>query len=133
MPWVSVAPLPPVDKQAPAVCGASIPHARAWVTAPTGGIWASALDGSVAGRLGGVVGGYCSIQNSRSPRERALMIGASVEAGVVVALFLGAMWLPPQPYRGLLWLPYSFVLFWGIRTIHCTQTELHALEANDKG
>ena len=82
---------------------------------------------------GGLLGCYCSIRNTNGPRERRLMIGASGVCLAAVALFLGALRLTPQPYRPLLWLPYSLLLPWGIRVINRRQVEARAQDAMPGG
>ncbi|WP_406693860.1 hypothetical protein V5E97_22755 [Singulisphaera sp. Ch08] len=73
------------------------------------------VGGTVIGVLGGVVGTYFSIRNAAGPRERAFMIRMSALVWIAVTAFLAALWLTPQLYRPLLWLPYALLLPLGIR------------------
>ena len=91
-------------------------------------VWA-AVGGSVIGLLGGMVGCYAAIRNTNGSRERALMIRASMAVFLGVSLFLAALFLIPASYRFLLWIPYPFLLLWGIRTINRKQAEIRQQEA----
>ena len=91
-------------------------------------IW-GAVGGSAVGFLGGALGCYCSIKNTNGPRERALMIRAAVLCFLAVSLFLVGLMLTPFPYRILWWIPYPFLLMWGIRTINRKQAAIRQQEA----
>ena len=90
------------------------------------------IGGAVVGVLGGLAGTYCSIRNTDGPRERAWMIRASLICWLLVTLFLVGMWLIPAPYRFLLWLPYPFLLIWGIRILNQKQAEIRRQEAEGR-
>ena len=62
------------------------------------------------GIAGGVVGTYFSIRNTKSPRERAFMVKASVVCWIALVLFLTLMFGLPNPYRYFLWIPYGILL-----------------------
>ena len=49
------------------------------------------IAGGVIGLLGGIIGTYCSIKNTKSPRERAFMVKASVLCWIAILLFLSLM------------------------------------------
>lgn len=100
------------------------------------GMWIGTIAGSVVGILGGVCGTYCSIRNSRVPRERAVVIRAAVECSVFVTLFLvlllGGLFLLPVPYAWLthlLWLPYALLLVLGIRRWNTVQARIRQQES----
>jgi Ca2+/Na+ antiporter len=73
-----------------------------------------AIIGCTIGLIGGLIGTYCSIKNTNGPRERAFMVNASIVVWVGIVLFLGLMFALPNPYRYLLWIPYSVLLPLGI-------------------
>jgi hypothetical protein len=75
---------------------------------------AGGLIGGIIGIAGGAVGTYFSISNTRGPLERAFMIRASVMAWIAVIAFVGLQLVLPNPYRFLLWIPYSILLPLGI-------------------
>jgi hypothetical protein len=78
----------------------------------TGEIWGliGGVGGGLLGLLGGIFGTYCSIRNTRGPRERAFMIKASVVCWLVVVLFVGLLFALPSPTRHFLWIPYVILL-----------------------
>lgn len=91
--------------------------------------WIGGIGGSILGFLGGVVGTYFSIRNTRGPRERAFMVKAAVVCWLAVTAFLVAMWLTPMAYRGLLWLPYAVLLPLGIHYGNRRQQQIEREEA----
>lgn len=93
-------------------------------------IWIGAIGGSLIGVLGGLIGCYFSIKNTQGPRERAFMIQCSVICLAAVTLFLALLWIIPVPYRTLLWIPYPFLLVYGIRACNRTQERIRLKEAN---
>ena len=64
--------------------------------------------GSAIGILGGVAGTYFSIKNTKSPRERAFIIKASIVCWVFVLAFVLGMCLIPGLYK--LWLVPIYVV-----------------------
>lgn len=70
--------------------------------------------GGVLGTLGGVIGTWFSIRNTRGPLERAFMIRASIVAWIGLGVFLSLLFLLPDPYRLLMWVPYGILLPLGI-------------------
>ncbi len=80
----------------------------------TFGGWAGGIIGSVIGLSGGAFGVYCSIRNTRGPKERAFMIRASVACCLFVGLYLAALWLLPPAYKVLMIVPYVALLVLGI-------------------
>lgn len=74
--------------------------------------------GGVLGTLGGVFGTWCSIRNTRGPRERAYMIKASMIAWAAIAVFLALLLLLPNPYRLWMWVPYGILLPLGIMRLN---------------
>lgn len=88
--------------------------------------------GSIIGVLGGVVGTYCSIKNTRGPREKAFMIRCSVIVCVSVMLFLSFLFYLPKPYAYLLWIPYVLVMSLGIPYVNRKQLKIRAEEERGK-
>jgi uncharacterized membrane protein len=88
--------------------------------------WIIGLVGGGLGILGGLVGTYFSIRNTSSPRERALMINASVLFWIALVPFLGLMIALPNPYRHLLWIPYCFLLQLGINSVNRKQQKIRS-------
>jgi Ca2+/Na+ antiporter len=84
--------------------------------------------GGILGTLGGAIGTWCSIRNTRGPRERAFMIRASVVAWVAIAVFLALLLLLPHPYRLWMWLPYGILLPLGIVYLNRRLAEIRASE-----
>lgn len=68
------------------------------------------LIGGVLGLAGGAIGTYASIKNTRGPRERQFMVRAAVAAWVGITLFLLLLFVLPNPYRWLVWIPYVVAL-----------------------
>ena len=83
-----------------------------------------AIIGSVMGIAGGAIGTYMSITNTNGPMERAYMIRASIVVWVAVTAFLALMFLLPNPYRHLLWIPYAVLLPLGIMKLNKRLAEL---------
>jgi hypothetical protein len=85
----------------------------------------------VIGVLGGLIGTYFSIKNTAGAHERAFVIRASVLCWVAVTAFLAALWLTPNAYRPLLWLPYMLLLPVSIRAWNRRQEQIRREEAAD--
>jgi hypothetical protein len=88
-----------------------------------------AIIGSAVGVLGGIVGTYFSVKNTRGPRERAFVIKASILAWVLVAGLAGAMLILPSPLRYWLWLPYAVILLLGIVAWNRKQAKIRQEES----
>lgn len=78
------------------------------------GGWIGGLVGAVVGLAGGVIGTYCSIRNTRGPRERQFMVRVAIVTWIAVVTFLVLMLMLPSPWRWLLWIPYAILLPTGI-------------------
>ena len=90
------------------------------------------LLGSVLGIAGGAVGTYFSIKNTNGPLERAFMVKAAVITWIAVSLFLVLLFIIPQPYNYLAWIPYGLLLPVGIYKMNATQAKLRDRDSNDK-
>jgi cell division protein FtsW (lipid II flippase) len=66
--------------------------------------------GCVIGLAGGAVGTYASIRNTDGPRERRFMVRTAVVAWVGITIFLVLLFVLPNPYRWLIWIPYGVAL-----------------------
>jgi hypothetical protein len=62
------------------------------------------------GVLGGAIGTYFSIKNTRGPKERAFIVRVSIRTWIAVSIFVAALMLIPKPYNLLLWIPYAIAL-----------------------
>ena len=89
--------------------------------------------GGVGGVAGGIIGTYCSIKNTKGPKERAFMWKASIVCWLAIGLFLGLMFLLPNPYRYFLWIPYSILMVLGIPFINRTQQRIRKEESEFGG
>ena len=95
--------------------------------------WIGAIAGLVFGLAGGIIGTYFSIKNTNSPPERAFMIKAAIVVWVAILVFLGFLLLLPDPYRWLVWIPYSILLPLGIIYGNRTQQRIRQQEVNQQG
>ncbi len=95
------------------------------------GGWIGAIVGSGIGVLGGLIGTYFTIKNTKGPRERAFAIKASIICWVLVIAFVAAMLLIPTWHKHLLWIPYAILLFWGIRAWNKTQFRIRNGKSDD--
>ena len=84
--------------------------------------------GGVIGVAGGAFGTFRSIRSSRGPLERAFMIKASVVAWIAISVFVGLMFVLPNPYRYLLWIPYGILLPIAIVKVNKKVAELRRIE-----
>ena len=75
--------------------------------------WIGPIVGGGIGLLGGVIGTYFTVKNTRGPRERGFAIRASILCWVLVLLFVAGMALIPGWYKLLLVIPYLVGLFFG--------------------
>jgi hypothetical protein len=88
-----------------------------------------AVGGSALGVLGGVVGTYFGVRNTKGPRERAFMLRVATVCWLAMAVFLAAMWVTPMPFRVLLWIPYAGALPLAIRGVNRRQEQIRREEA----
>lgn len=95
--------------------------------------WIGGIAGGVIGLIGGIIGTYCSIKNTKGPRERAFMVKASVVCWTAIILFLGLMFALPNPYRYFLWIPYAILLPLGIVFGNRTQQKIRQEESQNQG
>ncbi|ERN40861.1 hypothetical protein KR51_00025710 [Rubidibacter lacunae KORDI 51-2] len=91
---------------------------------------ASAIIGCILGILGGIIGTYLSIKNAMSPTERSFIVKATIVTWIAVIFFTILMFLLPNPYRYMLWIPYGILLPWGI--VKMNKTIARIREANRK-
>jgi len=89
--------------------------------------------GSSFGVLGGAVGTWCSIRNTRGPRERAFMIRVSVLCWLAVTAFLATLFFLPFHYHAFLCLPEMFGLHFAIRAGNRKLEHLRAEESGAEG
>ena len=85
--------------------------------------------GGVIGALGGMAGTYFSIKNTAGPRERSFMIQVAVVGWLMITLFLIGLFLLPQPFNCLLWVPYGIALPLCILWCNRRQRAIRAEEA----
>ncbi len=88
------------------------------------------LIGIVIGILGGVVGTYFSIHNTKTPAERRFMVRASIGVWFGISVFLTVLFLLPSSWRWLAWLPYPIALPLGVRYINQRQTAISESDRN---
>ena len=87
------------------------------------------IAGCVIGLIGGAIGTYFGIKNTNSPQERRFMIRASVIGWVFILVFLALLIGLPSPYRFFVFVPYGFLLAWGIRYTNKKQQEIRDEES----
>lgn len=92
--------------------------------------WLLGLGGALIGLLGGLFGTWCSVRNTKGPRERTFVLRASLVCWIAVGLFVALMSALPHPWRLLLWIPYAILLPLGIRTWNRRQQQIRAEEAS---
>jgi hypothetical protein len=85
--------------------------------------------GGVVGILGGMAGTYFSVKNTKSPRERAFMIKASIVCWVFVLSFVFGLCLIPGFYKTLLIPIYLVGLLAGISLGNKKQSQIRSEEA----
>lgn len=80
--------------------------------------------------IGGIIGTYFSIKNTKSPRERAFVVKSSIVCWVFVLAFILGMALLPGVYK--LWLVPFYVgsLLFGIRSWNRKQAQIRSEESN---
>lgn len=89
-----------------------------------------ALIGSAIGIIGGIVGTYFSIHNTKTPVERRFMVRASIWVWLGVSVFLAVLFLVPSPWRWLAWLPYAIILPLAIRYMDRRQNAIRESSRN---
>ncbi|HBL42519.1 hypothetical protein [Gimesia sp.] len=90
------------------------------------------VGGTVIGVLGGVVGTWCSIKNTNGPAEKAFMIRIATVMWIMIPLFLLLLFLLPQPWNQLIWIPYAVCLTWAIHFCNRKQQAIREAEASLK-
>jgi hypothetical protein len=89
------------------------------------------IAGGALGLIGGSIGTYFSIKNTRGPRERAFMIKCSIVCWIAISLFLGLMFTLPAPYRHFLWIPYAILLPVGVAVGNREQSKIQKIESQN--
>lgn len=84
------------------------------------------------GLMGGLIGAYFSIKNTNGPRERAFMLKVSIVAMVAVSVFVGLLYVLPNPYRFFLWVPYAILLPLSIVSCNRTQQRIRLEESQER-
>ena len=79
------------------------------------GGWVGTLVGGGVGLLGGVIGTYFTIKNTKGPRERAFTIKGAILGWIFIALFIAGLVLIPSEYKFLVFIAYVVILLVGIR------------------
>lgn len=92
--------------------------------------WGGAILGALLGILGGAIGVYFSVRNTKGPRERAYVIRSSISCLIGVVLFLAGMLLLPSPYKRGLVVVYVVALLLAIRHWNRRQAAIRAEESN---
>ena len=82
------------------------------------------LVGGAVGVLGGIVGTYFSIHNTKSPAERRFIGRAAAWTWFGLSIFLAVLFLLPEPWRWLVWIPYTFILPFAIRHMNRRQNAI---------
>lgn len=90
------------------------------------------IGGSVLGVAAGIIGTYYSISKTDGPRERAFVVKSAVACWIAVAIFVGLIFLLPNPYRWLIWAPYAIALPIWIRYANRTQQQIREDESAAK-
>ena len=86
--------------------------------------------GSCIGILGGVVGTYFSIHNTKTPVERRFMVRKAIWTWLGVTAFLAALFLIPIPCRWLAWLSYAIIFPLAIRHMNRRQSAIRESDRN---
>lgn len=91
--------------------------------------WLGGILGGILGLLGGAIGTYFSIKNTNGPREKSFMVKCAVVGWIAIIFFLVLMFVLPNPYKHLLWIPYGILLPIGIRYGNRKQQEIRESES----
>lgn len=73
-------------------------------------VWGVALFGAAVGVLGGVLGTYATLKNTKGPRERAFVVRASALCWVLILAFVVAIVRIPGWYNLIMFIPYVILL-----------------------
>ena len=93
---------------------------------------AGAIAGAAIGVLGGVIGTWCSVAQTKGPRERRFVLKAATGFWIGIALFLGLLFAIPGPYRWLAFLPYGIALTLAIRFVNQRQLQAQQQETSSE-
>ena len=88
------------------------------------------LIGGCIGVLGGVVGTYFSIHNTKTPAERHFMVRAAIWTWLGVSAFLAVLFILPVTWRWLAWPPYAIILPLAIRYMNRRQNAIRESDRN---
>ena len=89
-----------------------------------------AIAGGVIGILGGLLGTYFSIRNTEGPRERRLMIHASLFIWLSLAIALSLAYALP-PVRPWMWAPIAITVLLVVPRINRRQQEIRREELKE--
>ena len=89
---------------------------------------AGGIIGGILGFVGGAIGTYASIKNTAGPRERQFMVRTAIVVWVLVTLFLVLLFVLPNPYRWLIWIPYGVALLLAIVSLNRKQQAIRSEE-----
>jgi peptidoglycan/LPS O-acetylase OafA/YrhL len=103
------------------------------MSAEAAATWVGLVAGCSVGLAGGVLGTYLSLKNTRGPGERAFVARLSVACWVLCLAFVAGRFLLPDPYRQLLWVPYTALLIVGVRAWNRRQEQIRREEAGERG
>ena len=84
--------------------------------------------GGILGLAGGAIGTYASIKNTAGPRERQFMVRTAIVVWVLITLFLILLFVLPNPYRWLIWIPYGVALPLAIVSLNRKQQAIRSEE-----
>jgi hypothetical protein len=84
--------------------------------------------GGTMGLAGGAIGTYASIKNTAGPKERRFMVRVAVVGWILITLFLILLWVLPNPYRWLIWIPYGLALPLAIVVLNRKQQAIRSEE-----
>lgn len=84
--------------------------------------------GGTMGFAGGAIGTYVSIKNAAGPKQRRFMVRVAVVGWILITLFLILLWVLPNPYRWLIWIPYGLALPLAIVVLNRKQRAIRSEE-----
>jgi phosphotransferase system glucose/maltose/N-acetylglucosamine-specific IIC component len=82
--------------------------------------------GGAIGLAGGAIGTYASIKSTCGPREKRFMVRIAIVAWLGITLFLALLFVLPNPYRWLIWIPYGVALPLAILSLNRKQQAIRA-------
>jgi hypothetical protein len=99
--------------------------------------WIGGIAGGVIGLLGGIIGTYFSIKNTAGPQERTFVIKSVTVCWVAILIFLGLLFLLPDPYCWFTWIPYSIlfpigIIYWNRKQQMIRQQEPQNQQLDDR-